>query len=119
MAWLGLVVIQIARAAGSQSGFNWPEPRLLVAPAVIYSGLSLVAAVSPELAVALGAGFDVAAVLDKKGALMAPITNTMSRIVGVSNSGAQQQPAQQPGAKSSTAPPIPVESGGGRLSMQS
>lgn len=113
VAWLGLVVMQIARASGGQSGFQWPPPRVIIAPAVVYSGLSLLALASSPLAVALGVGIDLAVAINP--AVMPQTNALLSRVVGVSKSGAGNAPsaAAPSNPNTSSAPAYPIVVGGG------
>lgn len=81
-AFLGLVVLQIVRAAAAGK-WSFPEPRLLMAPTIIYTGLSVVSEVSPELAVALGAGIDIAVAVSPQ--IANGITSVVSATLGVNS----------------------------------
>ena len=81
-AFLGLVVLQVVRAAAAGK-WSFPEPRLLMAPTIIYTGLSVLSEVSPELAVAFGAGIDIAVAVSPSVANS--LTGVISQTLGVNS----------------------------------
>lgn len=81
-AFLGLVVLQIVRSA-AQGNWTFPEPRLLMAPTIIYTGLSVLSEVSPELAVAFGAGIDIAVAVSPS--IANSLTGVISKTLGVNS----------------------------------
>ena len=70
MLWLGLVAIQVAnqayaglQAKSLKTTDYLVPPNKLIAGAIVFTGLGILAEWAPQLALALGAGVDLAALL--------------------------------------------------------
>jgi hypothetical protein len=106
-AFVGLVVIQAARSASAAGGWTWPKPSIFVAPAIIYSALSLVAAASAEVAVALAVGIDLATAVAPNAAnsVEGVVTKALrSSFVGTQTAVAGSGADAKSGYRSSPAP---------------